>query len=123
MDLWRLDDASSRPIVDFQEVFSNGIALIEWPDRLKSLQPPERLDVFLEYSSVIRGDGPDEESSLKSLDDPWGFDSDDFEQTCSNISRHIRLVPNGDYWEKRIEDFCNRYVDRRPNGKSVLKNS
>lgn len=114
MDLWRLDDASSRPIVDFQDVFQNHISLIEWPDRLNHLEPRERLDVFLEYIPSKDGQA--------SVDDPWGFGSVNVDEgmNCSP-GRYARFVPHGQSWTERIEHFCDQYFTTQPNGSTVLK--
>lgn len=49
MDCYRLageEDIEGAGLVDY--IGSSGLTIIEWPDRLGSLQPKERLDLFLE---------------------------------------------------------------------------
>ncbi|XCN75312.1 MAG: tRNA (adenosine(37)-N6)-threonylcarbamoyltransferase complex ATPase subunit type 1 TsaE [Candidatus Electrothrix aestuarii] len=49
MDCYRLageEDIEGAGLVDY--IGGAGLAIIEWPDRLGSLQPKERLDLFLE---------------------------------------------------------------------------
>lgn len=103
LDLWRLDDASSRPIVDFGFVFRSAVALIEWPDRLKSLLPEERLDIILEY--------PQNDSPSENGDDPWGFGTGEPDDLASSRSgRYARLVPHGVLWRTRIDSLYRHHV-------------
>jgi tRNA threonylcarbamoyladenosine biosynthesis protein TsaE len=53
-DLYRLTNAEDAWELGIEEAFGTGITLIEWPDRLGSLLPAERLDVELRP-----GSGPD----------------------------------------------------------------
>jgi tRNA threonylcarbamoyladenosine biosynthesis protein TsaE len=53
-DLYRLTNAEDAWELGIEEAFGAGITLIEWPDRLGSLLPAERLDVELQP-----GSGPD----------------------------------------------------------------
>ncbi len=46
-DLYRLNDASETFELGFDEALADGIALIEWPDRLGALLPSDRLDLEL----------------------------------------------------------------------------
>ena len=46
-DLYRLANAEDAWELGIEEAFGTGITLIEWPDRLGSLLPEERLDVEL----------------------------------------------------------------------------
>ncbi len=48
-DLYRLKQASEAIELDIEDAFVEGISLIEWPERLGPLLPPERLDVALEF--------------------------------------------------------------------------
>lgn len=48
-DLYRLAKASEAVELDIEDAFAEGISLIEWPERLGSLLPAERLDVALEF--------------------------------------------------------------------------
>jgi tRNA threonylcarbamoyladenosine biosynthesis protein TsaE len=50
-DLYRLTDAEDAWELGIEEAFATAIALIEWPDRLGSLLPMERLDLALEAGS------------------------------------------------------------------------
>lgn len=111
MDLWRLNNASERPIVDFDEVFRNNISLIEWPDRLKALQPSQCLNVYLEYPSQ------DNISQSVNENDPWGFESND---TSFQIGRHARVIGSGDQWSKRVRSFYNDFVQKQHDGLYTL---
>lgn len=46
-DLYRLGQPDDAWELGIEEAFAEGISLIEWPDRLGPLLPPERLDVEL----------------------------------------------------------------------------
>lgn len=46
-DLYRLRDPHETIELGIEEAFADGIALVEWPDRLGRLLPPGRLDVTL----------------------------------------------------------------------------
>lgn len=97
LDLWRLKDASSRSIVDFHYMFTNEISLIEWPDRLGSLLPSQRLDVRIEYMA-------DNPPRILSSDDPWGF-LDENEPSSSSY-RMISLLPHGERWRCRMNSLA-----------------
>ncbi|WP_417915771.1 tRNA (adenosine(37)-N6)-threonylcarbamoyltransferase complex ATPase subunit type 1 TsaE [Candidatus Electronema sp. JC] len=52
LDLWRLageDDVEAAGLLDY--IGGPGLTVIEWPERLGSLRPAVRLDVFLEAVS------------------------------------------------------------------------
>jgi tRNA threonylcarbamoyl adenosine modification protein YjeE len=46
-DLYRLKQAREAIELDIEDAFAEGISLIEWPERLGTLLPAERLDVAL----------------------------------------------------------------------------
>jgi len=50
-DLYRLKQASEAIELDIEDAFAEGISLIEWPERLGSLLPAERLDVALDFAA------------------------------------------------------------------------
>ena len=58
MDAYRLDSAPEAEELDLDEMLARGPLLIEWPERMKSLIPPEHLWVELEYMN-------DEEREMK----------------------------------------------------------
>lgn len=103
MDLWRLQDASNRPIVDFEHLFNHAIALIEWPDRIDSKSiPRERLDITLQYPiSPPQSPGiPAQQAIDDKEDDVWGF------ETATNQGRTATLTPHGRKWVERIRSLC-----------------
>ncbi|UEM24001.1 tRNA (adenosine(37)-N6)-threonylcarbamoyltransferase complex ATPase subunit type 1 TsaE [Skermanella mucosa] len=51
-DLYRLGGPDEVIELGWDEVRAGGIALVEWPDRLGSLLPPERLDIALSFGPV-----------------------------------------------------------------------
>lgn len=52
-DLYRLSDPGEVLELGIEDAFADGISLIEWPDRLGSLLPADRLDLYLS----LPGDG------------------------------------------------------------------
>jgi tRNA threonylcarbamoyladenosine biosynthesis protein TsaE len=49
-DLWRLQDARAAEELGWYELASDGVVLVEWPDRLGSLAPDGALRITLAYS-------------------------------------------------------------------------
>jgi len=45
-DLYRLNDPSEAEELGLAEAFSDAICLIEWPDRLANLAPPDAITLF-----------------------------------------------------------------------------
>ncbi len=48
-DLYRLRDPEEAWELGIEDAFSDGISLIEWPERLGSLLPERRLEIALEF--------------------------------------------------------------------------
>ncbi len=77
-DLYRLEDPEEAYELGIEDAFADGVSLIEWPDRLGSLLPAERLDVALSQGAaaewrriVLTGRG-DWSSRLEELE--YAFD-------------------------------------------------
>lgn len=51
-DLYRLEDPSEVWELGIEEAFTEGISLIEWPERLPSGVCPDALEVFLEIAQT-----------------------------------------------------------------------
>lgn len=52
MDLYRLADEGEIEVLGFEDyIYGDGITVIEWPDRLGSLLPSERLQIELFFTS------------------------------------------------------------------------
>jgi len=47
-DLYRLTEPEQAYDLAIEDAFQDGVSLIEWPDRLGYLLPPQRLDLILE---------------------------------------------------------------------------
>ena len=47
-DLYRIEDPEEAWELGIEEAFAGGITLIEWPERLGRLLPPDRLDIRFE---------------------------------------------------------------------------
>ena len=48
-DLYRLSQATEAYELGIEDAFAAGVALIEWPERLQELLPPERLDIAFSF--------------------------------------------------------------------------
>jgi tRNA threonylcarbamoyl adenosine modification protein YjeE len=46
-DLYRLEAAEEAYELGIEDAFAEGISLIEWPERIAALMPPERLEIAL----------------------------------------------------------------------------
>lgn len=53
-DLYRLEDAAEADELGLEEALDGGVAVIEWPERLGAAQPPDRLDVEIEFAEPGR---------------------------------------------------------------------
>lgn len=49
-DLYRLNNPEEAYELDIEDAFISSISLIEWPDKLGTLLPTDRLDVTLEFA-------------------------------------------------------------------------
>jgi tRNA threonylcarbamoyladenosine biosynthesis protein TsaE len=49
MDAYRLDSASEAEELDLESMLTQGPLLIEWPERIQGLIPPERIWLEMEY--------------------------------------------------------------------------
>lgn len=49
-DLYRLVDPSEIYELGWEEALSNGIVLVEWPERLGTLLPSNRIDIKISYT-------------------------------------------------------------------------
>ena len=92
MDLYRLSgNGDDLAPLDLENVFENGISLIEWPSRLAT-KPETRLDIILTIESAIDVESSDENEDCK--------------------SRRMRLEPHGDRWVERLEFLkCEGYFE------------
>jgi len=52
-DLYRLERFTDAYELDIEDAFSEGVSLIEWPERLGPLLPAERLDVMLNFGGSV----------------------------------------------------------------------
>lgn len=50
MDAYRLDSAMEAEELDLETMLDQGALLIEWPERIQELVPPERLWIRFEYA-------------------------------------------------------------------------
>lgn len=115
MDLWRIKDVNERSIVDFDHVFRNEIALIEWSDCLGDSKPDSYLDIHLSYPSIpdTSANLTDDNYDSESIDpeDPWGFGDDDPDTNSrSDSGRYVQLLPHGKVWEHRVQQIIRDYI-------------
>lgn len=54
-DLYRIGGPDEAWELGVEEAFESGISLIEWPERISALLPPDRLNVRLEFQSDATG--------------------------------------------------------------------
>ena len=50
-DLYRVGGAEETYELGIEEAFAEGISLIEWPERLGALLPPDRLEILFEMAA------------------------------------------------------------------------
>lgn len=74
-DLYRVEDEGELDEIGLDDAFDNAITLIEWPDRMGSWLPPDRLEISITHSGS-------------------GMDS----------AREARITGFGQ-WESRIDDL------------------
>lgn len=65
-DLYRLEDPDEALELDIDDAFSEGISMIEWPDRLGYWLPRQVLDVALSY-----GDNDQQRHCLITAPETW----------------------------------------------------
>ena len=63
-DLYRLEQAEEVYELGIEDSLADGVSLIEWPDRMEALLPPERLEIDLRQ-------GPAEGARIAAVT-PWG---------------------------------------------------
>ncbi|MFT5181160.1 MAG: tRNA threonylcarbamoyladenosine biosynthesis protein TsaE [Alphaproteobacteria bacterium] len=51
-DLYRIDDPDEIIELGMEEALAEAISLIEWPERMGSQLPPDRLDIVLSYTDA-----------------------------------------------------------------------
>ncbi|MDH5748196.1 MAG: tRNA (adenosine(37)-N6)-threonylcarbamoyltransferase complex ATPase subunit type 1 TsaE [Rhodospirillales bacterium] len=51
-DLYRIESPEETDELDLEDAFADGISLIEWPDRMGSRLPAERLEVSLAFAGA-----------------------------------------------------------------------
>ena len=111
-DLYRLQDETSvRRVFSRREDGEEGglfaldaVSIFEWPERLGSLQPESRLDVYIatneekdNFDVVEIGDTRD--AHLLELDEEYEEDE------RVTTTRTVAFKPNGESWTKRIARF------------------
>lgn len=85
IDCYRLDsedDVEGSGLMDY--IVADGLAVVEWPERLGSLKPPEYLDILL----VPEGDGT-RKVKIKAVGSRWLERMDTLEEECSKASLRV----------------------------------
>jgi tRNA A37 threonylcarbamoyladenosine biosynthesis protein TsaE len=95
MDLYRLSGKPEDLMpLNLGEVFTNDVSLIEWPQRLGTMVPSQRLELTLEIISAVAQQPSTSEE----------------EEDC--MPRRVTLTPIGKYWEDRLSMIKEEgYVD------------
>ncbi len=52
LDAYRLSNALDAEMLDFERLLSNGIIVIEWPERIKAILPRDQLWIQMQWMSV-----------------------------------------------------------------------
>lgn len=55
-DLYRLASPEEAIELGLEEAFSSGVSLVEWPDRLGSALPEDRLDIVIDFAGPTQPD-------------------------------------------------------------------
>ncbi|MBN2564100.1 MAG: tRNA (adenosine(37)-N6)-threonylcarbamoyltransferase complex ATPase subunit type 1 TsaE [Candidatus Eisenbacteria bacterium] len=78
VDLYRIADARELEDIGYREIFfCDGVAMVEWADRVPELLPPDRLRVVIEMdrgdvrNMTVSGIGPGGARLLGRLRDAW----------------------------------------------------
>jgi tRNA threonylcarbamoyladenosine biosynthesis protein TsaE len=69
IDLYRIEAESEVLELGLEDAFSEGVSLVEWPDRLGSLLPADRLDVT--FRQTASGDDRDGRLALVTAFGDW----------------------------------------------------
>ena len=88
-DTYRVESAPEAEELDLDSMLNSGALIIEWPERLSSVLPTEKLWINLDYSVVVPAPAWDLESSDNQNRDPLDFDP-------TNDIRTINFQPFGD---------------------------
>lgn len=72
-DLYRLERPNDALELAIEEAFAGAVSLIEWPEKLGPLLPPDRLEIALSFAgsgrrALIRGYGPRGEALARVLE-------------------------------------------------------
>lgn len=54
-DFYRVDNPADAYELGIEEAFAEGVSLIEWPERIASLLPAERLDIHISTDAPMSG--------------------------------------------------------------------
>lgn len=65
-DLYRLNDPSEAFELDIEDAFVSSISLIEWPDKLGSILPENRLEIQFDFSDI-----PDSRRAIITAQGDW----------------------------------------------------
>ncbi len=80
-DLYRITRPEDAYELNIEEAFEAGISLIEWPERLGALLPPDRLDVHLDMEPA-----DEEAASTRSLTlSAFGAWTPRLEEVCKDV--------------------------------------
>jgi hypothetical protein len=114
MDLYRLEGEDDLTGLGLDHAFAKDVCIIEWPERLGSAAPADRLEVHILHDPrawAATGDVADTQSDDLCADD----------LALGGGAREVRLVPVGPCderpsWQSRLEDrLCGQPIaDAKP---------
>lgn len=124
MDLWRLKEGSIERLVDLSDVYSRGVSLVEWPEKLGAAAPPAEqcLQVVIESAKDVYEDSqqpsasapawqpaPREGAGVSGDGEEGGEEEDgNIEPRCATLSTFA------DSWSSRIEHMMTETLFQVP---------
>lgn len=101
-DLYRLEDPRDLEELGFDDACDNGLALVEWPDRLGTALPRDRLDVHLDFSDFSADKSPRPAKNKPQQNQPIGNAADDRIGRLACQARQASLTGWGS-WADRLK--------------------
>jgi tRNA threonylcarbamoyladenosine biosynthesis protein TsaE len=103
-DTYRVESAPEAEELDLDSMLNSGALIIEWPERLSSLLPAERLWINLDYSEVVPVPVRDLESSDNQNRELLDFDP-------ANDIRTINFQPFGKRYTELLNELRSTIQD------------
>lgn len=103
-DTYRVESAPEAEELDLDSMLNSGALIIEWPERLSSVLPTERLWINLDYSVAVPVPIRSMESSDNPNQEPVDFDS-------ANDIRTINFQPIGERYTELLNELRSTIQD------------